>query len=821
MPFEHYKHIFLAGPTRTQGFTNPQRGRGAANIPTRTRAEHSNYLRQRFEEAWQNAEQRQAVPHIERHGTYIEFVSDPGFDLILQSLENLKSGIRLLNVQRPHDPDNDRTLATVYVPNNRKSYFLDKIRRYAEENTQKGLPKNANLINSISDIRLSVLESFWQDNVSPLPGDIPEPVEVWLSSENNEVIARFNESLSQMDIPRTDGALKFPERSVEVILANRTNLQNLIEHSDDIAELRGVPTVASFFIELSNKEQIDLVQGLLARSAVEPNTDVAVCVLDTGVNNGHLLIHPILDNTDLHAVRAEWGTNDHNGHGTLMAGMAGYGDLHTVLNNGVPIRILHRLESAKILPPPPAQNPKELWGYITAQGLSRAEIQAPQRKRITCLAITSTEDRDRGRPSSWSGMMDALASGYEDDIHRLIIISAGNIDDGEAWKNYPNDNLTNEVHDPGQAWNVLTVGAFTAKVQIIDPTLNNYVAIAPSGGLSPYSTTSTTWLGRKWPIKPDLVIEGGNTARSPNGSVFDPEDLKLLSTYHDPQTAQFAPFCATSAASAQAAWMSAQIQARYPNAWPETIRALMVHTANWTHTLKSQFLPQVPSKGDYARLLRICGYGVPNLDDALYCASNSLTLISQADLQPFDQIGVGRYVTKDMHLYRLPWPSVVLSDLGETQVSMRVTLSYFVEPGPGEIGWENRYRYASHGLRFEVNGPGESEDDFIRRVNDQAREDGEHPGTEGPGERWLIGSARNVGSIHSDIWQGRAVDLAASNMIAIYPTVGWWRERHHLNCWNKRCRYSLIVSIHTPEENVDIYTPVIQQIGIPIEIQII
>jgi hypothetical protein len=380
--------------------------------------------------------------------------------------------------------------------------------------------------------------------------------------------------------------------------------------------------------------------------------------------------------------------------------------------------------------------------------------------------------------------------------------------------------LTNEVHDPGQAWNPLTVGAFTTKVQINDATLKNYLPIAPPGGLSPYSTTSTTWPIRKWPIKPEIVVEGGNTARGPNGSTFDPEDLKLLSTYYDPQTAQFAPFCATSAASAQAAWMAAQIQARYPDAWPETIRALMVHASNWTNTLKSQFLPPSPTKGDYARLLRICGYGVPNLDDALFCAANSLTLISQADLQPFDQIGVGRYVTRDMHLYRLPWPSAVLSDLGETQVRMRVTLSYFIEPGPGEIGWENRYRYASHGLRFEVNGPGESEDDFIRRVNDQAREDGEHPGTEGPGERWLIGSARNVGSIHSDIWQGRAADLAASNMIAVYPTVGWWRERHHLNRWGKRCRYSLIVSIHTPEEDIDIYTPVIQQIGIPIEIQI-
>lgn len=33
---------------------------------------------------------------------------------------------------------------------------------------------------------------------------------------------------------------------------------------------------------------------------------------------------------------------------------------------------------------------------------------------------------------------------------------------------------------------------------------------------------------------------------------------------------------------------------------------------------------------------------------------------------------------------------------------MRVTLSYFVEPGPGEVGWEDKYRYLACGLRFDA-----------------------------------------------------------------------------------------------------------------------
>jgi hypothetical protein len=40
----------------------------------------------------------------------------------------------------------------------------------------------------------------------------------------------------------------------------------------------------------------------------------------------------------------------------------------------------------------------------------------------------------------------------------------------------------------------------------------------------------------------------GQVANGPNGAVFDTNDLKLLSTYHLPQVAQFAAFHATIAA---------------------------------------------------------------------------------------------------------------------------------------------------------------------------------------------------------------------------------------------------------------------------------
>jgi hypothetical protein len=72
---------------------------------------------------------------------------------------------------------------------------------------------------------------------------------------------------------------------------------------------------------------------------------------------------------------------------------------------------------------------------------------------------------------------------------------------------------------------------------------------------------------------------------------------------------------------------------------------------------------------------------------------------------------------------------------------------------------------------------------------------------------------RNVGSIHSDVWETTAAQLATSNLIAVYPVVGWWRELRRQNCGDKTIRYSLIVSIETPEESIDIYTPILNMIS--------
>jgi hypothetical protein len=152
---------------------------------------------------------------------------------------------------------------------------------------------------------------------------------------------------------------------------------------------------------------------------------------------------------------------------------------------------------------------------------------------------------------------------------------------------------------------------------------------------------------------------------------------------------------------------------------------------------------------------------------------------------------------------------------------MRVTLSYFVEPSPGARGWTQRFGYQSHGLRFAVRNHLETEVAFQQRINAFVRdEDYEAPGLADSG--WQFGrrnSLTSLGCVHSDTWRGTAINLASRGYIAVYPTMGWWNKRPQLGSWEKSARYSLIVTIETPEVETDLYTPVANQIGIPVVIE--
>ena len=158
--------------------------------------------------------------------------------------------------------------------------------------------------------------------------------------------------------------------------------------------------------------------------------DVNICLLDTGVNNGHPLLQPFLADDDLHVVDPDWDAADSDGHGTGMGGLTIWGDLAGPLSSNDEIAVGHRLESVKLLRHE-GDNEGKHYGVLTASGIAMPEISKPEKRRVYAMALTATDGRDRGRPSSWSSEIDALAADFlgDNENPRLLLISAGNTGD--------------------------------------------------------------------------------------------------------------------------------------------------------------------------------------------------------------------------------------------------------------------------------------------------------------------------------------------------------------------------------------------------------
>lgn len=823
------KNIFLKKSSETTPYTT--RGGGSKSYPSRgNRQKHGDKIKELLGKTLNITKKQEELTSLNpKDGIYILFSSKTGYDLNLKSLQNRNKKIRLVNVQKDTE---DITEAIVFVPNESRQYFLDKVDEYLNEETKKGNPRNKDLIESIENIKSPVVESFWTDLSEKIPTEKEEWCEVWLHYEGfpeeekniesyEHSLKSFYESCKKINIQYSNSYLVFPERIVALAKLDRRKINKLIQGNDYLAELKQYIEPNEFFLsDLTYSDKLEFQDDLINRLNITINDEnpVSINLLDTGIASGHPLLKEFIPNNNfLHTVNDAWGVNDHHGHGTNMAGISAFFDLNSALSTGEEININHLLESIKILPPPASRrnNPKH-YGDITQQGIYNSEISNPNiNNKIFTMAVTSDTGDKEGTPSTWSSAIDSVTAGVdEEDIKRLFLISAGNIHYLD-YKNhsYPDYNLINPIEDPAQAWNAITVGAFNSKTNLEDNlSTSDWRPVANTNELSPHSRTSVLWESNK-PIKPEIVLDGGNMVT--NGSDFDVSDnLSLLTTNRNYNFDPFHTIFATSSATAQASYLAAELWNEYPDMWPETVRGLLVHSAEWTNQMHEQFNDDNLKTSGIRRLLRSCGYGVPSLDRAIQSRTNSVNLIVESNFKPFKKETGKNPTLNEMNFHKIPIPKELFQSLENEELRIKVTLSYFIEPSPGKIGWESKYRYPSYRLGFDLMESNETEEQFKQRINKALQTDDETPPQGSTKREWVIGPHnRNVGSIHSDFCYDTAINFSDSNLIAIYPQSGWWKDRHHLKKYNKSIRYSLIVTIEAPESEVDIYSSILNEIS--------
>lgn len=371
-----------------------------------------------------------------------------------------------------------------------------------------------------------------------------------------------------------------------------------------------------------------------------PNDAPSVVVLDSGLAAGHPMLAPAVG--DAQTYLDETTAADEDGHGTMVAGIALYGDVADCVQGRRFIPTL-RLFSGRILDDRNEGQPRLIQNQVESAvryfveqygcrvfNLSYGDLNKPYQKRhLTGLAVT----------------LDALSR----ELNVLFVVPTGNFggdqDGPDNWRaEYPAylNNDRAPLLDPAPALNVLTVGSLARYDQdrqsAIYPNDPAHQPVARVGQPSPFTRAGPSLNGA---IKPDLVDYGGNWSVNTRGGPLARLSIGELSTFRDFAAGQpFAQDSGTSFAAPHVAHAAARIFEELPDATPDLCRALLVAHASPTQACRDLFA------GDGDKLRDLVGYGLVDRS-ALY-----RSLEECATLWAEDAIEHGKH-----HFYEIPIPA--------------------------------------------------------------------------------------------------------------------------------------------------------------------
>lgn len=604
-------------------------------------------------------------------------------------------------------------------------------------------------------------------------------VELWAlerRDERNSMLAAFEARCRENGLRQIDSLTRAQETIImyrlEVSLAG---LDFLLSHRD--VRMVDLPPVYQLEVGLTHISLKDLPEVPLSEGSAP-----GIAVLDSGLNTNHPLLGPAVG--DAQSFLPGLGPEDENGHGTMVAGLALYGDVEQQLRSGrfIPeLRLFSgRITDASNYSPGFLENRLiDAVDYFTKEygckifNLSIGDVQKPY---------------TGGHVRGLAAVLDTLVRQY----NVLFVVSAGNFWGTEEfpqdWRGeYPDYLFTDEARiiDPAPALNVLTVGSLAKYEQ---PRLGqrypndvNYQPVARRDQPSPFTRSGPGPLGA---IKPEIVEYGGNFSvdlRTQPNKLLPNDLLGELSTFHEYTGGRlFGVDAGTSFAAPKVTHLAGRLLKRYPEAGPNLLRALIVAHA---------VIPEATREllQDDFKEMNLVGYGKPDWDSVIYSVDSRVTLYCQEKIRG-----------QTHHFYEIPLPEDFFG--GGVRRKRYITVALAHMP----LVRRTRIEYKGSRMSFRVVRA--QLGDVLRIFRNAPREERE---ALLPEENFKpTSNVRSKGTVQVASWEIRQVDSRWGDdrlFIVVTRAVEPWAEQ----IFDEE-DYALVVVLKDESEHVRYYTQVRQ-----------
>ena len=362
----------------------------------------------------------------------------------------------------------------------------------------------------------------------------------------------------------------------------------------------------------------------------------SVGIIDDGVHLNHPLLRGLVESFE---VPSGYSWAPPTQHGTMVAGLAAYGDFETALRDGTPLPLPLSVVAARVVEDRagsetatfPTDKPEhrileEAIREIVSRGANVVNISLADRYGYAGPHVDHRTE-----------MLDRLAR----ELDVVIVVASGNVgesllpDSRELHARHPEHLLADEcrVAEPAVAANCLTVGSIARSDQGAHPDGDSPPQLRAVAGIDEVSPFSRSGPGfrPKGSVKPDLVHYGGNLVSQATLSQrnLSPTDVGVAVV----SLGVPGPFHAsigTSFAAPRVARVAAVVRDEYPSASANLTRALVGLSARVPnpHRVKSG-----AKAAEVAKHLALTGYGAPDERRAIESLQHRVVMTFDGEIE--------------------------------------------------------------------------------------------------------------------------------------------------------------------------------------------